>query len=124
MSIKYRIINDVDHIFDERNNTFLALREIVWGDGDDESSKLDMRRWGVNADGEESPHKGFSFLTEEGPHELARVLVENGYGHTKELLTELSKRDDFNVLAKDVLGGVDNPDFYDPTKEDMFDYNK
>ena len=51
-------------------------------------------------DGEERADKGFSFLTEDGPHELARVLVHNGYGKTKEIITELAHRDDFADSVK------------------------
>ena len=36
-----------------------------------------------------------TFLTEEGPHELAKTLVHHGYGKTKEILLELKGREDF-----------------------------
>lgn len=131
MRIPYRIIDDVDYIFDEKNNTFLALRKVVWGDGDDDKAKLDMRRWGIDADGNEGPHKGFSFLTDDGPDELSRVLVEAGFGHTKELLDELSKREDFNESLNTIVGenskmfdeSAVTEDYYDPSEDEgMFDY--
>ena len=132
MKIPYVIVDDFDNIFDEKNNVFLALRKIIWGEnGDPESAKLDLRRWGIDADGNERPHKGFSFLTEEGPHELARVLIENDFGYTNEILEELSKRDDFEMCLNEVVGEdsrffnpkAESQDFYDPSDDDdMFDY--
>lgn len=132
MKIPYEIVDNFDHVFDERNNVFIALRKIVWGNGDKDNPKLDMRRWGIDADGNESPHKGFSFLTDDGPNELSRVLVEVGYGHTGELLGELSKRDDFKTQLNTIVGensevydeSVKKEDYYDPSTDDnMFDYN-
>ena len=88
----------LNNIFDERGSSFLAIRKIQWvkdGDEPDESkAKLELRRWMVQ-DGKEVPYKGLTFLTEEGPHNLVKSLIEEGYGHTKEVLTELKHRDDF-----------------------------
>ena len=135
MKIPYTIVDDFDNVFDERNNVFLSLRKIVWGENENpepESVKLDLRRWGVDADGNECPHKGFSFLTDEGPHELARVLIENNFGHTNEILEDLSKRDDFETCLNEIVGedskfynkNAKTEDFYDPSDDDaMFDYD-
>ena len=89
----------LDVTFDERGSSFLALRKVQWvksGDEPDESkAKLELRKWMVDKEGVERANKGFSFLTEDGPHELARVLVHEGFGKTKEILSELRTRDDF-----------------------------
>lgn len=90
---------DINAIFDERGSQFLALRKIHWckegSESSEDQARLELRKWMVNSDGEERANKGFSFLTEEGPHELAKVLVHEGFGHTKDLLRELRTRNDF-----------------------------
>lgn len=124
-NFKYNIVDDYDKIFDDKGNTFLAMRKIQWGESD--KTYLDLRKWYCNADGEETPGKGFSFLTEEGPHELAKVLVENGYGHTDDIIDSIKNRDDFitslvQCLNKEEidqldieLPEVDDGDYYDPS---------
>lgn len=126
--IKYTIVDDFDHPFDEKGNAFLALRKLTWGDND--TVKLDIRKWYTNSSGTETLGKGVSFLTEDGPHELARVLLENGYGNTMEVLNSIKDRADFksslvNVLGKNSkeledleMGGVEE-EYYDP-KEILF----
>lgn len=91
--IKYTISDDFDHTFDEKGNTFLALRKIAWGDSD--NVKLDIRKWYTNSAGEETIGKGVSFLTEEGPHELAKVLLENGYCDTFQVIESIKNRENF-----------------------------
>ena len=90
---------DLDATFDEKGSAFLALRQIQWcKDGEEPDptrAKLELRKWYVKNDGSERPDKGFSFLTPEGPHELARTLVHEGYGKTSDILKELRVREDF-----------------------------
>ena len=63
----------------------------------------------------ETPGKGFSFLTEEGPHELTDVLISNGYGHTKDILELLRDRDDFEESVKSIYGSdKDDDEYFDP----------
>lgn len=124
-NFKYNIVDDYDKIFDDKGNTFLAMRKIQWGESD--KTYLDLRKWYCNTDGQETPGKGFSFLTEEGPHELARVLVENGYGHTDDIIDSIKNRDDFmtslvQCLNKEELDEldielpeIDDGDYYDPS---------
>lgn len=94
----------LDVTFDELGSRFLALRKAQWvnkGDEPDESkAKLELRKYVVDKEGNERANKGFSFLTDEGPHELARVLIHEGYGHTKDILNELKTREDFLEAAK------------------------
>jgi hypothetical protein len=54
-----------------------------------------LKRLGFTDDGKEIALKGCTFLTEEGPHNLTKALIQEGYGHTKEVLGELKKREDF-----------------------------
>lgn len=126
----YHVMDDFDHIFDEKGNSFLALRKIHWGDDIQEDKiKLDMRKWFTDADGNEKVGKGVSFLTDEGPNNLVKILLDNGYGHTVEVLDSIKDRDDFRSSLNKVLGEDDehyddtiSEDLYDPTEETMFDY--
>jgi hypothetical protein len=94
----------LDVTFDELGSRFLALRKVQWvnkGEEPDESkAKIELRKWMVDKEGAERANKGFSFLTEEGPHELARVLVHEGFGRTKDILNEIRVRDDFVEAVK------------------------
>lgn len=105
-NIGYKLYGDLDMIFDEKGSTFLAMRKVSWfnkdkgGEPSEEKAKLDMRKWTANDNGNDVPLKGFSFLTEEGPHSLAEALVDNGYGKTTKLLTSLKKREDFEESVK------------------------
>jgi len=96
--IKPVLFDDLDAIFDERGSAFLSLRRVQWCEEgvepDREKSKLEIRKWRITAEGERAD-KGVAFLTEEGPHELAKTLVHHGYGDTKDLLLELKKRNNF-----------------------------
>ena len=123
MAFEYEIENGFDHVFDEKGNTFLALRKIQWGGKGD--FKLDLRKWYINSNGEETVGNGVSFLTEEGPHELAKVLVDNGFGHTGEILQGIYHRDDFEQCLENLRNGIDvmdnnDEDYYDP-KEFLLD---
>lgn len=105
-NIGYKLYGDLDMIFDEKGSTFLAMRKVAWFNKDkgiepsEEKAKLDMRKWTANDNGNDIPLKGFSFLTEEGPHSLTEALVDNGYGKTPKLLTSLKKREDFEESVK------------------------
>jgi hypothetical protein len=96
----------LDETFDEKGSTFLALRKIQWcqeGNEPDETlAHLELRKWRVQNDGTERPDKGFAFLTPEGPHELARVLVHEGYGDTRDILRELRERVDFRESVEHI----------------------
>lgn len=92
------MFGNINNIFDERGSSFLAIRKVQWvkegSDPDEAKAKLEIRKWTVQ-DGKEVPLKGCTFLTEEGPHNLTKALIQEGYGHTKELIGELKHREDF-----------------------------
>lgn len=90
----YKVDKDFDYIFDEKGNTFLALRKIAWGK-DSKDYKLDLRKWYTSSDGSEKIGKGFSFITDEGPNELVRLLLEKGYGNTEQVVKSIKDRNDF-----------------------------
>ena len=108
-----------DHIFDEKGSKFLSLRKIQWitkdTDTEDESkSRLELRKWIVKPDGTEMPNGGFGFLTENGPDELTKLMVNQGYGKTKDILSGIVKRKDFEETVK-------NYEKSDEDKEGYFD---
>lgn len=89
IDFKYKIEEEgINEIIDEKNNTIIALRKVSWGNG---PSKLELRKWYINEKGE-TPNKGFSFLTEEGPNNLVSALLKNGFGENKVLLDTLKER--------------------------------
>lgn len=118
--LKYKVCG-YDQTVDEKGNAVLALRKIQWGiDQDDEEDpekvKLELRKWYINASGE-TPGKGVTFLTEEGPHDLTQTLVDSGYGHTEDVLKSLMKREDFvdscKHLSDDEIEDLSSEEYYD-----------
>lgn len=125
MAFDYKVNPDFDFIFDEKGNTFLALRKIAWSEGSQE--KLDIRKYYNSADGKETVGKGVSFITEEGPHELTRILVENDFGYTDEIINGIKNRKDFMTSLVKVLNEEDtkelglenidpNEEYFDPVE--------
>lgn len=76
-----------DHVLEEHGNTFFALRKIKWGSSSD--YKLDLRKYYATAEGEQMS-KGCVF-NDECANELARVLVEKGYGDDEALYNAITK---------------------------------
>ena len=120
---KYTVDPDFDYTIDEKGNTFIALRKIDWGNKDD--FKLDIRKYYASETGE-TMSKGFSFLTEDGPHELTKVLLETGYGDPEEITNTIvyNRPDILRKMCKvissdpslsdmDLINDEDD-DFYDP----------
>lgn len=125
-SIKFKIVDGFDKIIDEKGSTFIALRKIQWGVGQDEETdstkvKLDLRKYYNTASGERMT-KGVSFLTEEGPGELINVLLEENYGNTEDVLSRIMRRDDFKDAVDKVVGNAEeshDSKFFDP-REALF----
>ena len=69
--------NPLENIFDNSNNSYLAIRNVSWNKQD---PKLEIRRWYINKEDNETPSKGITFYTEEGPHQLTHLLLKLGYG--------------------------------------------
>ena len=119
-ALTFYMHDDIDEIFDEKGNMFLALRKIQWAkvgvDPDPDKGKLELRKWNIKPDGSEVPGKGFSFLTENGPSELIDVLIDQGYGNTETILGKLKERDDFTEAVDRLYNGVDedSDEYFDP----------
>ena len=113
-------IRGVDRIVEEKDSTFMALRQIAWGIGEDEEApeekiKLDLRKYRIDENGNEIMQKGVSFSTEEGPSELVHILLEEGYGDTSRCLSTIAKRDDF----KEAITFLNSDD--SNIKDELFD---
>ncbi len=117
-NFNFTINPDFDHIIEESNNTFIAARKISWGNRE---PKLDIRKWYSSADGSETMGKGIS-ITDEGANELVKILAENGYGHTNEILEAIKDRDDFRSRLNKILG-KDDPDYDETIKNDDVYYD-
>lgn len=81
--------NGIDRIIEERGNQFLAMRMVRWNDN--KEFKLDIRKYVLSETGE-TPLKGISFLTEEGPDELTKILVEEGFGNNVDLFETIKRK--------------------------------
>ena len=122
MEFKYSIVENIDYTFEEKGNQFEAVREVQWGDSD--KNYLEVRKWRNSPDGSEQAAKGYTFMTEEGPSELAKVLLTLGYGNTREVIDIVKEREDFRKSLNSSLGpndemydesaGTLEDDYYDP----------
>lgn len=86
--IVYNVEDGSKHLIDQKGNSIIQLTKISWNNG---PYKMDLRKWAFKGE-TLVPQKGFSFLTENGPHSLAEILVDIGYGDTEKLQSSLNKR--------------------------------
>lgn len=117
---KYEVDENFDYLIEEKGNQAIFFRRVSWGGRD---AKPEIRKWYVDGTSE-TPGKGFSFMTEEGPDELVKVMTEVGCGKTDEILANISKRDDFGISVKKILGkGIDEliDDTADIELEEVYD---
>ena len=116
--IKPVFFGNINETFDERGSMYLALRKTQWvqegQEPDETKAKFEIRKWMVTPEGEKA-NKGVAFLTENGPSELAHVLVKNGFGETKTILLDLKKREDFKEAVEHMYDGETDTDgeFFD-----------
>ena len=113
--------NKESYIIEEKGNSYTQLAYERWNE--DSQFRLALRKFYSSAKGE-TAGKGVTFMTEEGPSELAKTLLNMGYGNTKEVLGILQNREDFRKSLNSVLGesdelydadaGTIEDDFYDP----------
>lgn len=114
--------NGVNRIIDEYGNTMIAMRKVRWKDIND--YKLDIRKYRFGENGE-TPSRGISFLTEEGPGELVKALLEEGYGEADDVAESLySTRPDICNRVMDLMNGekMEEPEKdSDGSFEDLYD---
>lgn len=102
-------IRGLNRVIEEKGSSYIALRKIAWGFGDDEDVdpekiRLDLRKYRTDSDGNEVMSKGVSFMTEEGPHELVHVMMEEGFGNTGKCISILKDRGDFVDGVREAYG--------------------
>ena len=90
-NFSYEIDPNFDFTIDEKANKFMALRKIKWGNS--EEYKLDLRNYVATEEGERML-KGCTFISEEAGHELASVLIKQGYGHIEEIAEAVVSNDE------------------------------
>ena len=106
---------EFDYIIEESGNTSINLRRVSWNG---RPYKLDLRKWSYQEAGVERAMKGIS-LTEAGGHELAGVLVEQGYGDTRRLINAVKTREDYDGSLGEVVEESDEDGesgYYDPSE--------
>lgn len=98
----------INRVVEERGNQFIRFAQIAWKGEDEECEpneiKYDLRKYTTDSDGNERMLKGVSFLSEEGPHELTHILVEEGFGNTEKIIDTLKTRDDFKSAVESSYG--------------------
>lgn len=109
----------INHIVEERGNTFSAMRLVKWKE--DTDFKLDIRKYRSTEEGEVAS-KGISFYNaQEASTEIIKGLLENGYGDDLEICKSIySNRPDLcDTLIKLKNGEISmeevelgNPDEY------------
>ena len=104
-----------------RGNTAVYFRMVDWNDR--EAKRPEIRKWRISENGE-TPDKGVTFLTDDGPKNLAKAIIKKGFGETAEYIEALKDRDDFDDSLAQVIGKkkvneaknteVEVEDYYDP----------
>lgn len=120
MAFEYTIDSDFDYTIDEKGNRYVALRKIDWGNKGE--YKLDLRKY-YASDAGEKMSSGVT-MSDDAADELAKVLLETGYGNDEELANtiienrpellgkiciEMNRR---GITANDIE--YEEEEFYDP----------
>ena len=119
--INFKVHPDFDELIEERGNTAVYFRMVDWNDR--EAKRPEIRKWRISENGE-TPDKGVTFLTDDGPKNLAKAIIKKGFGETAEYIEALKDRDDFDDSLARVIGKkkvneaknteVEVEDYYDP----------
>ena len=102
-------IRGMDRVIEEKGNQFTKISQIAWNCSDEdevppEKIKVDIRKYFTDPEKGEKMSKGISFLTNEGPHELTHILVEEGFGKTTKILDSIKTRSDFPDAVRESYG--------------------
>lgn len=97
-----------EYVFDEKGNTILTLRDESWGGRD---YKLSIRKCYVDKEGNSTPNKGVSFLTDRGAHNLTNELVRRGFGDSDELVSALESR---GADVSNISTNSSDEEYHDP----------
>lgn len=106
--------DDINEIIEETTNQYTAIRRVQWMNENDKpdrsKSKLEIRKWILNADGTERGNKGVTFKDEKSVDTLTNVLVKNNFGDTKEIIKGIKNRDDFKESVEHMYDDKDDSD--------------
>lgn len=124
--VQYEVNKEgINEVIEETGNMVTMLRQVAWNGREE---KLELRKWIVDTDSEK-PMKGCA-MTDEGWHTCTETLVKHGFGQTRELIRELSIRDDFDQELVKVIGkkkvdetkekeAIDDDDYFIPTRDNL-----
>lgn len=115
----------IDEVVAESGNTIVRLKEVSWNG---RPAKLEVRKWRMSSNGEETPAQGLTFANEDIAHSLVNTMTKIGLGHTSTVLKNLSSRADFNEALVQTIGKekviqaqeteftrvIGKDDYYDP----------
>lgn len=108
-------IRGINRVVEEKGNQFIRFSQIAWAGEDEEVEpekiKYDIRRYFTDSDNVEKMGKGLTFLSNEGPHELTHILIEEGFGKTEKILASIKDRSDYPDAVRACYGSAaDNAD--------------
>lgn len=107
----YHIFEDYNILFDEKASTCGTVRRVQWvregAEPDESKAKVEIRHIKVDETGE-TPLKGYSFSTPEGPDELVEGMIKAGFGKTKDILKAVRTREDFLEAANTINDDEDD----------------
>ena len=100
--ITYDVLDEdpLENVFDNRDNSYLAIRTVSWNKS---HPKLEIRRWYMDAEDNETPSKGITFMTKEGPHQLTHLLLKNRLKKLVDLIRVSWKRSKKILLEENSL---------------------
>lgn len=106
-------IGNINEIIEEKNNQFIALREIYWGAKVE--PKLDIRKYYVDTEGQEKMGKGVS-LTKEGSDILAETMLKIGCGDPNEIVSIIKEHRNDIIDALNNETSENEEGFFDPRR--------
>ena len=122
--LTYDIDPSINEVVDkDDNNNSIVLRKAKWGNG---NYKIEVRRCYIDSSsGKEKVGKGCVFITDNGPNNLTNALIKHGFGDTKDIVSSIKEREDFNIsmrmaLTDDELDDIKNTNINIP-EENLYD---
>jgi len=109
------------YILQEGDNTSVELSKAKWSENG--KYALDIRKFIFTSGGEKRASKGVR-LNDDGADELVNILTEKGYGNTRTILNNISKREDFKIALELYQNGTLSQPIERVNTDDYFDANE
>lgn len=109
------------YILQEGDNTSTELSYAKWSENG--RFALDIRKFIFNSGGEKRASKGVR-LNDDGGNELVNILTEKGYGNTRTILNNISKREDFKIALELYENGTLSQPIEQPDVSEYYDANE